>query len=1045
MKIADFSVRHSLLVNLVSIFILIAGFYTLFIYQIRKEAFPEVSFDQVVITTTYPGAPPQEIEKLVTVPIEKEIKGVDGIEEFSSVSLENISVILVEISQDVKDKDKVIDDVQQAVDRTQDLPQEVDDPVVVEVTSGEIPVIEVALSGELSEVKLQNYAEILEDILEDIPGVSSISRSGFRDREVWVEVNPDALRSYHVSLREVMTALGKRNISIPGGKLRGTEEFSIRTTGEFYSKEEIENVVIRANDLGNWLRVKDVAHVRFSFEDEDKINKSYGTRSINLIVIKRASGDAVKIVDVVRKKTEQFLKSADKELHASYINDISFYIKRRLGVLRQNGILGLLLVVCVLLVFLNYRTALLTALGIPIAFCATLAIMGFTGLSVNLITMFGLIIVLGMLVDDGIIVAENCSRYLESGLNPRQAAITGTQEVVKPVTATIITTIAAFSPLLFIEGMVGKFVWGIPVVVVIALLASLFEALVILPSHFADFVSVGGREKFSSKKDLPWFQALLNFYTKVVNKALSRRYLVVIIGMVVVLPLTFFVASKMQFMLFGTTDIEQFYIRAEAPVGTNLYTTELLMKQIEEKVATLPESELEAYTTQIGSTGQSWIFDPYGKSGSHVAQITAYITPITQRKREVSEIVDGLREEVKDVEGFDKIYFEKEREGPPVGRAVAVQIRGEDFSVLEELSENISSKLSEMEGVFDIASDYEVGRGEIRVVIDEDQAARTFLSVSEIAQTIRSVYKGGYATAIKPTKAEEEIDVLVRFPEEYRTMRESFDKIVIPNRFGNLIPLGKVAHLEEKVSLASIRHLDGKRVITVKADVDNKNITSLEANKHLSEIYKDVPSKYPGYSITYGGEQEENIKSSRSFIRAFGLAFFLIFMILAANFNSLIQPFIVMMAILFGLIGVIWAFFFHGLPISFFMMMGVVGLNGIVVNDSIVLVEFINNLRRQGIDRRDSIVQGGQLRLRPVLLTTITTALGLTPTAYGIWGGDPFLKPMALTIVWGIICATALTLIVIPCVYAIIDDITLLVAGHGTVKKNAPAPHDQPA
>jgi len=276
---------------------------------------------------------------------------------------------------------------------------------------------------------------------------------------------------------------------------------------------------------------------------------------------------------------------------------------------------------------------------------------------------------------------------------------------------------------------------------------------------------------------------------------------------------------------------------------------------------------------------------------------------------------------------------------------------------------------------------------------------------------------------------------VVRFPENLRNMKESFEKILIPNRFGNLIPLNKVARLDERVALASIRHLDGKRVITVRADVDDKNITSLKANQLLAQKFKNVPQDYPGYSIEYGGEQEENIRSFRSFVKAFGLAFFLIFMILAASFNSLIQPLVVMMAIPFGLIGVIWAFFFHGLPISFLMMMGVVGLNGIVVNDSIVLVDFINNLRRKGADRRSSIIEAGQLRLRPVLLTSITTALGLTPTAYGIWGGDPFLKPMALTIVWGIICATALTLVVLPCIYAIIDDITLKLAGHTTVKK----------
>ena len=597
------------------------------------------------------------------------------------------------------------------------------------------------------------------------------------------------------------------------------------------------------------------------------------------------------------------------------------------------------------------------------------------------------------------------------------------------------TTIAAFAPLMFMSGMLGKFIWGIPLVVIIALSASLFEALVILPSHFADFVN-SGKKKFKSKKDSLWFKKLVSFYTNLVNKALDRRYWV-LLGVTILLLLTIGVAKFMPFVLFGSEEgIEQFSIRAEAPMGTNLYMTDKLIHQVEDKVKELPEEQLDAYTTQVGSMGRSWRFDPYGKSGSHTAQITVFLTPYTERKRTVSQIITDLKKKVKDIEGFDKLYFAKQEAGPPIGKAVAVKIRGEDFVVLEEISEKVVEFLKSIKGVSDITSDYDVGRSEIRVVVDQEAAARANLSVEEIASSIRNAFKGGIATSIKPVKAEEEIDVLVRFPEEYRNKREAFDKIFVPNKFGNLIPLNEIAHLEEEVSLARIQHLDGKRVVTIQADVDNKNITSLKANKFLEEEFIDIPRKYPGYRLEYGGEQKENIKSAKGFIRAFSLAAFLIFLILAVNFNSLVQPVMVMMAIPFGLIGVIWAFFFHGLTLSFFMMMGIVGLTGIVVNDSIVLVEFTNNLRRRGVNRRDSIVQAGQLRLRPVLLTTITTALGLAPTAYGIWGGDPFLKPMALAIVWCIVCATALTLIVLPCIYAIIDDMTIKLTGHVTVKKS---------
>ena len=1036
MKISEFSVKHSLLINLISIFILIAGFYTLFISKIRKEAFPEVSFDMVIITTVYPGATPNEVEKLVTTPIERELKGVDGIEEFNSSSTDNLSSISVEISEDIKDKDKVIDDIQKAVDRVRGLPSEVEeDPQVTEITSGEIPVINIALSGDMSEWDLQKDAENLEDTLEDIEGVSSISKSGWRDKEVWIEVNPAKIKEYHISLEEIMAALAKRNMSIPAGKIRGGKEFNIRTTGEFYTVDEIENVVIRANDTGNWLYVKDVAKVKFSFEEEDSISKSLGTRSITLTVIKKSSGDAIRIVAAVKKAVEKYKEYSNPKLHISYIDDMSFYVKRRLGVLKQNGIIGIILVLAVLLFFLNSKTAILTALGLPIAFSATLAIMGFAGISINLITMFGLIIVLGMLVDDGIIIAENCSRYIEEGHPPREAAILGTEEVIKPVTATILTTISAFIPLLFMSGMIGKFIRGIPIVVTIALVASLFEALIILPSHIADFVKIKVGEKFKSKKDLPWFKTLINFYTKIINKALNRRYLILLVISIVSI-LTFIIAKKMPFTLFGSQGIEQFYIKAETPIGTNLYETERLMRNVEKVVSELPSNELDSYTTEIGSSGLSHrAFDPSGKTGSHIAQITVYLTPSANRKRTVDPIINDLRPLLSNLEGFNKIYFEKEKEGPPTGKAIAIQIRGEDFNILNEISKKADLMLKKIPGVTDIASDYEIGKNEIRVVVDEEAAASAYLSIQDIASNIRSTFKGGIATSIKPTKAEEEIDVLVMFPKNYRNNRETFNKIFIPNKFNNLVPLNKIAKIEDRAAISTIRHLNGKRVVTVRADVDNKKMTSLKANKILSEEMRDIPKEHPGYTVKFGGEQKENVKSIQGFIRAFTIAFFCIFMILAANFNSLIQPFIVMMAIPFGLIGVIWAFLIHGLPLSFFMLMGVVGLSGIVVNDSIVLVEFINNLRKKGVERRKSIVEAGQLRLRPVLLTTITTSLGLTPTAYGIWGGDPFLKPMALTIVWGLICATILTLIVIPCIYAVIDDITMKIAHHGTVRK----------
>ena len=1065
MNLPEFSVRNSLLANLLCLLLVAAGIVAL--VQTQREAFPSVDFDMVLITTIYPGAPPLEVEKLVTVPIEKELREVTGIDEIKSTSRENVSVINVQLDPNVKNKRKVVNDIQRAVDRVQNLPTEMeDDPVVFELTTDETPVILVSLSGLLSEHDLQEQADMLEDRILDLIGVASVVRKGWRDDEVWVEVDPKQMFDAHISFQEVMSALERKNINLPAGKTtQGREEFNIRTTAEFRTPEEIENVIIRANDVGNWLRVKDVATVREAYEDEDTISKTVGTRAIQMLVTKRGNADIIDTVEEINKTVESFRKNAPPELKLTFSDDISFYVKRRLRVLTRNGYIGFILVVISLMIFLNRPVAIFTALGIPISLLTTLAVMAYLGITVNLISMFGLIIVLGMLVDDGIIIAENCYRYVEEGMNPRDAAIRGASEVLRPVTGTILTTIAAFAPLLFMGGIIGKFVSAIPKVVIIALLASMIEAFIILPSHMADFVKKPppGRRP---KKEKPWFKRLLGFYTRLLNRAISRRYLFAgcfVLTLFVALYLAF---GVMKFILFPGSAIEIFYIRGEAPVGTALEQTEKLFEPIEKLVSEMPPEHLDNFTTIIGAI-EAEADDPYAKYASHVGQVTVFLTPAQGRTKTAEHMIDELRKKTKDIEGFERLYYERVKPGPPTGKAIQVTIRGEDYEVLERIGDEFKAHLATIDGTTymsaparamiwvrslfdpeirqkyeskkaaqDVTDDHEPGKGEIRVVVDEDAAAMTFLTPGAIARSVRNAFEGGTATTIKPTKAEEEIDVVVRLPEKYRNSMEVFEKLLIPNTRDNLVPLTRVARVEKLPGVSEIRHLDGKRALTVAGDVDEKLATSNQINSDLARRFGDIPERYPGYSVHYGGEEEDTQESIANLLRSFLLALLLIFLILATTFRSLIQPFIVLLAIPFGLIGVVFAFLLHGQPFSFMALLGVVGLTGVVVNDSIVLVDFINKARVQnGKSRRDSLIEAGRLRLRPVILTTVTTIGGLVPLAYGIGGGDPFLAPAALAIAWGLAFATILTLFFIPCVYAIMDDITQHVMHRSTIAR----------
>ena len=794
MSLPKFSVNQSLFVNLVSIFIIIVGLITVF--GMNREIFPNVDFDIVSISAIYPGATPSDVEKLITVPIEKELKEVDGIKEINSSSAVSSSAIYVKIDPDESDKQKVINDIKSAVDRVNDLPEDVDDPTVTEVTSKQYPIIEVSLSGDMSESKLRNYAETIEDLLEDIDGVAKISKDGYREREVQILVDPDKLKEYHVSIDEIKNALAGRNVSIPAGSLdTETTEYSIRTTGEFFTQDEVLDVIIRANDSGNWLKIRDVADVEDTFKDEEVITKTLGTRSINLIVMKKESGDAITIVNEIKKTCDKFIKEVPEKLEASYVNDYSFFVRRRLNVLKNNAWIGLIMVIGIMLLFLEKRVALLTVLGIPIAFLTTFIIMNSMGVTINLISMFGLVVVLGMLVDDGIIVAENVYRYMEEGVPPRKAAVRGTEGVMGAVITAIATTIAAYSPLLFMSGIIGKFIRNIPIVIIIALLASLAEALIILPSHLADFVKIKKDKNgklINLSRDLPWFKKLVKVYTRIVEGAIRKKYLVMI-GFIGVLLLCLIAAvSSIKFVLFPSSGVNYLFIRAEAPIGTPLEKTNEMVLPIEEIVSCLPSEEMESYVTTIGKI-QEDRNDPFSGKASNLAQITVYLTSEQDRKRKASEIKEDLREKTKHITGFDTLRFEEPETGPPVGKAVEAKIRGEKFDILDKIAGKFMDYLKSIDGTTDVTWDHKPGKEEIRVVVDNNKATMAGLSVAQISKTVRAVFEGGIATKIKPVKAEEETDVTVRFKRDRAKDISVFEDIAIENRYGNLVPLKKVA------------------------------------------------------------------------------------------------------------------------------------------------------------------------------------------------------------------------------------------------------------
>ena len=734
-------------------------------------------------------------------------------------------------------------------------------------------------------------------------------------------------------------------------------------------------------------------------------------------------------------------------------------MNRRLGVLGSNATVGLVMVVGSLFFFMGWRTSLMVALGIPISVGIAFIVMSALGVTLNLISMFGLIIVIGILVDDAIIVSENFYRYLEEGYSPFEAARKGTSEVVAPVTATIVTTVAAFGPLMFMTGIFGKFVFTIPLVIIIALLASLFECLVILPSHLYDMnrISTGGAGEM--KGESGWFNRFRkNYYEPSLQFALHNKWMV---GAALAVLVT--IAGSIQaifgnFVLFPSA-IETFHVKLTAEPGTTLAQMNRYTEVVERSVEKLPKEELDTYTTRVGIIQQN-PNDPFTRRGNQYAQLLVYLTPESHRERSAQAAIDDMRaatywmlgkeaqkrllEQRKQMEENDdelqlpdlqsqplsgyedlagtltSLDMEKLKGGPPVGKPVAIELTGDSLEKLEEIAGRYKEVLTKVPFVMDIEDSNEPGKMEERIKFNEKILAQTGINASSVALAVNATFDGVVATSVR--RPDEEVDIRVMLDEPYREQLESLYTAKVPNMTGNQIPVRKLIYTVRERGVNSISHLDGDRLVQVTANINEDETTAVEAASEFQKLAKGIIDEYPGYSMALGGENEDTAESMASLGKAFAVGIVIIFMILASLFRSVLQPLVILTAVPFSLIGVILAFAIHGEPFSFLAMMGIIGLSGVVVNDSIVLIDFANSIHRENPDLplEKVAMEAGSMRLRAVFLTTITTVLGLLPTAYGIGGEDPFIVPMALSFAWGLMFSTGVTLILVPVLYTII-------------------------
>lgn len=1018
-NIIAFFVSRALIVNLVSIFIILLGFYAM--YSINREAFPNVNLDQIAIGFSYPGASPDEIEQLIITPIEQELKSLDGIDKMNSVAFPSSGNISLEVDPHATNRDRLVSDVQLAIDQAKlplDLPFE---PVVTEIDGRVFPIIQLAIAAPLSKLELKRLGDKIKDDLLSLPGVAKVIMQGDRKSELSIVVDAKKLHQHRISITDIETLLKSWNINAPGGEIDTiTGQKTLRIVGQFSNPEDAANLIIRANEFGEGIRLGDIATVKESLVKATEYYEVNAKPALAVLVMKKVNADIIKTVQRVKDYIKLIPANYGDNIQVSTFRDFSRNTKLRLNVLSTNAVVGLFLVFICLVAFLRPSVALTTTIGLPIVFFVGLFSLSILGITLNLVSMLGFIMVLGMLVDDAIIVGENITYHMEQNMPPLKAAVVGAYELLGPVITTVLTTIAAFIPMLFMSGILGKFIVSIPIVVIILLSFSLLESFLILPSHVVHFARPS--IKFKERR---WLVAMEEIYGRILEKSIYYRKSTVIVSFLILTSSVLFAGATMKFELFPEEGIQEFFVQVSAQPGTNLEHMKSKLNQISADITKKVDNkniDTILVTTGKTTTDQG---DPLAQNGSRFGQLhVIYIASVLRPEHNAADEMDLVMNDLVKTYPSLNMSLQKKKPGPPTGRALQVEITGNNRKSIVSVAKSLKTYVENIKGVLTVESDLQAGDNELRIILDRKKAVYAGVNLLTVSKHIKAIGSGLRVSTIR--RGTEEIDVTIRLPDTGNNTIDYLQSIEIPNNRGGLIPLGKISKIVERPALSTIRHSEGTQVVRVVANIDTNQIKSLQLNSQVMKNESVWLASHKGnVSIHYGGEQEKNTESIQDLLIAFGFALIGIFFILAIQFNNIGYPLAVMIAIPFGAVGIIVSFYLHDLfwkpmPLSFFSIMGMVALTGVVVNSSMILVVFVQRALKDGVAVKDAIVQAGRRRLRAVVLTAMTTVVGLLPTAYG-WGGmDPFVSPMALSLSWGLIFATFVTLITLPALLAIV-------------------------
>ena len=1035
----DYSIKNPLVVNLFLFLVVVVGVISW--QSMPEEMFPVVEKDSIKIITKYGGASPEEVEKQVTIPIEDTLDNLQDVDFYYSKSSESVSSITLRLKPEA-DVDELLRTVRDLADAIDGFPEEADEPEISRVKT-RFPVISVSIYGETRKSLLFNNAKKIKQKIMQLDGVAGVGIAGNRDDEIWVIINPSVMSAKKISTKEIIYALRNNIRDLPGGSVKSLEgDILLRGLGSS-SIKSIENITLRNNNIGGQLLLKEVASVEQRLEEENSVGRFNGKKAVNMSVTKTADASVFDVSKNVREIVKNY--SLPSGLKISAFSDFSINVKTRLDTVKSSGIIGLSLLLISLYFFLNLRVAFITAFGIPVSFLVAAFGMYVFGFTINMVSLFAFLVALGMVVDDAIVVTENTYRHIENGMDPISASKIGAREVFWPIVASTFTTIAAFLPMLSISGTLGKFIEVIPLVVTVALLGSLMEAFIVLPSHCASFLKKS--EKIDRKKE-KWKKAL-SIYNKYLSISIKNRYLVSSITVGILCVIITFAVTRIPYYQFGKVDSGQFFINAEASITSSVKDSERLAIKMEKIIlAELEDSELESLYTNVGVSFKDFSRFDLGsqyiqivvslKKRSPQGFVDYVVTPLFnmsfdsygERDRSEKEIIDSLREKIPVIPGLQKLSIKK-ASGGPGGSDIVIGIVGQDQKILTKYAKEVEEFLSRIDGVKDVEQDQDPGKVEFKYKIN-NRGKELGLSQADIAESVRTGFLGLEAAYFNLEG--ERVPVRLIYSAKYRNDSSKLYQLPIVLESGKTIYLAEVADIEISRGMNTVRRRDGQRLAKISADVDPSIITPLEVTNIFDKKYEKIFKSDSSYEYMYLGSKKRSRENFADMKKTAFISLAIIFFILAVLFKTILDPLVVIFSIPFAVVGVILGHILFGYNLQFLSVIGLLALIGIVVNDSLILIDFLKKLRADGKDRIKATLEACNVRARPIILTSVTTFLGISPLIFFATGQTKFLSPMAVSLGFGLLFATILILIVLPCFYLIMDDLKELIINKKKIK-----------